>query len=354
MYSLLTMLVLMGARAIVDRNWLRLGLVAPLILFTQNTGFVYVLTLSAWGLIAGRMAAFRKLLLGAAFYSAWLPTAIHQATTLSNGFWLSFRPDVGALLYFIPFTTAFYRLPPELYIHATILVFVLTGLGLFGLMGKLKKFAPMLALTFAPPAILYFVSFIWHPVLLDRALLPSGAALLGIWGGGLSQFTGWGRKALAAAALPFAVAAVITYYTDPTHQRTRVDPIKPMIIEQWEAGDTLYFITLDSWAVYHYYLPDKPQFILPEAGDLSQSLSEPTKDAMGITDQELSFSGLASRGYSRAWLFIVVGPVTSDYEIEQIAHIRATYPTLKEWCISQTDIASIQLVLIGTTPRTES
>jgi mannosyltransferase len=350
MYSLLTLLVLLGARAIADRNWLRLGLVAPLILYTHNIGFVYVLTLSVWGLLAGRLAAFKKLALGAAFYLPWLVTAIHQATTLSRGFWLSFRPDVGALLYFIPFTTAFYRLPPELYMHATVLVFTLTGLGLFGLLGKFKKFAPVLALAFAPPAILYGVSFVWHPVLLDRSLLPSGAALLGIWGGGLSQFTGWGRKALAAVALPFAVIALITFYTDPLHQRSRTDPIKPMIMEQWQPGDALYFVTLDSWAVYNYYLPDRPQFILPEAGDLSQSLSEPTKDAMGISDRELSFSGLSSHGYKRAWLFIVVGPVTSDYEVAQIQQIRAGYPIIKEWDISRTDIKLIQLVLIGTEP----
>jgi len=188
-------------------------------------------------------------------------------------------------------------------------------------------------------------------VLLDRALLPSGAALLSLWGAGLSNYSGWTRKALAALALPFAVIALVTFYTDPTQQRARIDPIRPTIIENWRAGDTLYFITLDSWAVYHYYLPDKPQFILPESGDLSQSLSQPTKVAMGIADQELPFSRLSAQGYTRAWLFIVVGPVTSDYEIREIKTILGTYPVLESWSVSHTDITDIRLMLMGTMPQ---
>jgi hypothetical protein len=351
MYSLLTLLVLLGARAITDRNWLRLGLTLPLILTTQNIGFVYVVMLAGWGLIASRFKAFKMLALGGALYVPWGITAIHQATTLAGGFWLSFRPNIGAALYFIPFTTVFYRIPPKIYMHAIILVFALTLIALVMLWPKRKQYLSLAALAFAPSLILYLISFVWHPVLLDRALLPSGAALVGVWGSGLSQITGWGRKALGAFALPLAALALITFYTDPNSQRTRTDTIKPVIIEQWQDHDALYFVTLDSWAVYHYYLPDKPLYILPEVGDLSQSLSEPTKTAMGIADREIPFSELARLGYRRAWMFIVVGPVTSDYEIEQINAIRERYPEIQEWEVSKTDTAEIRLVLLNTSQR---
>jgi uncharacterized membrane protein len=348
MYSLLTLLVLMGARAIKDKNWLRLGLTCAAILYTQNIGYVYVGILSAWGLITGRAAAFKKLSLGAVLYSPWLVTAIDQMRHINQSFWLSFRPSLGAPLYMLSFTTVFTRLPQDFYIHGIALSIAVTLVALIGMWGKFKRYAPMLALGFGPPILLYLISLVWKPVLLDRALLPSGAALAAIWGAGLSNITGWSRKALAALAVPLAMVALVTYYTDPTNQRQKDDPISDTIVANWQPGDVMYHVTLESYILYDYYLPGRPSYALPEAGDLAQSLTDNTKIAMGIKSKELIFSQLRQMGYKRAWLFIVTNPVTSDYEINQASYITDHWPTVQEWTFQDTDISKFKLAIIDT------
>jgi uncharacterized membrane protein len=351
MYSLLTLLVLMGARAVMDRNWLRLGLVLPLILYTQNLGYVYVIVLAAWGLIVGRLAAFKRLAAGGVTYLPWLLVALQQVAQVNKGFWLSYRDSLGAPLYMLSFTTVFTRLPKEFYIHGIALSIIVTAVALIFLWGNYRRFAPLMILTFAPPAVLYLVSMIWRPVLLDRGLLPSGAMLLALWGAGLSRMTGWPRRALAAVAVPLAIVTVATFYTDPTGQRPGRDPIADTLVEHWQDGDAIYHITLQSAIAYNYYLPGKPSYVLPEAGDLAQSLTDTTKTAMGLKATERLFSQMRQMGYKRVWLFIVTNPVTSDYEISQTTYITDHWPTIREWVFMDKPISSFKLAIIDTTRR---
>jgi predicted membrane-bound mannosyltransferase len=346
MYSLFTLLVLLGARAVIERNWLRLALCCSLLMYTQNLAWIYVAILAGWGLLAGKLRAFKFLAAGGISYIPWAITAVKQAIMIDNGFWLSFRPNPGSALYFLSFTTVFTRLPQELYIHGIALSLALTAVALFAARTQFKKLLPLLVLGFAPPLALYAISFVWRPILLDRGLLPAGAAVIGLWGAGLSTLTGWGRKALAAFALPLALAAVVTYYTDPTQQRPRTDPIRETIIAEWQPGDVLYHVTLESFIAYSYYLPDKPAQVMPEAGDLAQSLTDISKTAMGVKEREMLFSQLHKAGYKRAWLFVVTNPVTSDYEVMQAEWILSTYPTIKEWIFLDEEISQFKLSIM--------
>lgn len=346
MYSLLTLLVLLGARAVVERNWLRLALCCSLLMYTQNLAWIYVAILAIWAVIAGKLRAFKFLAGGGLAYAPWAITAIRQAAMIDNGFWLSFRPSPGAALYYLSFTTVFTRLPQEFLVHGIALALALTAIALWAARSQFKRLMPLLTLGFLPPLILYAISFVWRPILLDRGLLPAGAAIVGLWGIGLSSLPRWGKKALAVFALPMALIAILTYYTDPTGQRPRTDPIRDTIIEGWQPGDVLYHVTLESYIAYRYYLPDLPAQVMPEAGDLAQSLTDISKNAMGITDREMLFSQLGQAGYKRAWLFVVTNPVTSDYEVMQAHWIRQTYPALREWVFLDTDISKFTLTLI--------
>jgi mannosyltransferase len=346
MYSLLTLLALLGARAVLDRNWLRLGLTLPLILYTQNIGIVYAALLGGWALWTGRKSALRMMGLGAVSYLPWVPTAVRQVRQVDTGFWLSYRDSLGAPLYSIPFTTVFTRLPDQFYIHAILLSLLLTGLALYGLRAQISRCLPLVAGAFAPPLILYVISLVWRPVLLDRALLPAGAALVGLWGAGLSTYSGWGRKALAALALPIAAAALVTFYTDPTGQRPATDPIAQTVRDHFAPGDCLYHITLESTILYNYYLPDLPAYTLPEAGDLAQSLTDETKAAMLPVEQTQWFTALPALGCRRAFLFVVTNPVTSKYEEDQAAAIQTGYHVIDHWVFLDEPISKFVLVLV--------
>jgi mannosyltransferase len=346
MYSLLTLLVLLGMRAVMDRNWLRLGLVLPAILYTQTIGIVYVAILAGWALLSGRRAALARLAVGGLTYLPWAAVAVGQAARVGGSFWLPLRPSLGAPFYFVSFTTIFARLPHELYIHGIAASLIVTGAALVGLWHSYKRYALLLLMTFGPPAILYILSFVWRPVLLDRSLLPAGAALVGLWGAGLSRLGSWSRRALAFVVAPILLMAFVTYFTDPTNQRPRTDPITQTIITGWQDGDAMYHITLESKIAYDYYLPDHPSFVLPEAGDLAQSLTDPTKQAMGLTADERLFSALGWSGYRRAWLFVVTNPVTSTYEIRQANYILEHWTTIQEWRFLDNEMSQFRLCLI--------
>jgi mannosyltransferase len=346
MYALLTLLVGMAAYAVSSRNWLRLGLCCSLILYTHNLGWLYVSLLGAWGLWTSRGAALKSLAIGAVAYLPWLPSLIGQATQLSQGFWLSPRPSLGSAMYWISYTTMFVRLPDRFIIHGITASLIVTAVALFGLRKQLGRLAPMLSLSFLPPGLLYTVSMIWHPVILDRALLPAGAMLIGLWGIGLSQLAPWGKRALAMVGVPMALVGLLMFYQNPTGQRARTDPVREIVADGWKAGDVVYNITLETDIINSYYLADRPAYVLPEAGDLSQSLSDQTKVAMGMAERAVLFSQLRRMGFERAWLFTVVNPLTSEYEINQSHLILSNYATIKSWHFSDDKITYLLLSLV--------
>ena len=347
MYSLLTLLVLLGARAVVDRNWLRLALSCALIPYTQNLGFIYVGILAGWGLWRSKGAAFKYLAIAGSSYLAWLPTLLQQAGNMTGGFWIPAR-DLSGTLYYLAYTTTFERAPEWLGLHLIILDLVVTAVAVIALLKSesLRQVLPLLALAFAPPLILFLASVLWHPVLLERALMPSGAMLAAAWAIGLLKLPGWSRNLMAVMTVPLLTASIVTYYADSAGQRSTQDPVVPLIEQRWQPGDALYHLNLSSTVTYDYYLPGKPGFSLPEGGDLGQSLTDPTKIAMGLKDHEKFPDQLRQLGYKRIWVMIMDSPVSSDFEMAYAARLLSTYPVIQRWTIFSTEYVSFTLALV--------
>lgn len=345
MYTLLTLLVLLAARAVIEHKWLRLAACLALLGYSHNLGLVYSALLGSWALWESKLKALRTMILGGAAYLPWGFVAIQQSANLAGGFWIPPR-DLAGILYFIPFTTIFTRMPEWLAIHAITLSIALTLISLFLLHAELKRLLPLIVLAFGPSAILFIVSQVWHPVLLDRALIPAGAVLIGLWGLGISKMTGWSKKLAAAVAIPMLLAAVVTYYVDPIHQRDTQDPVIGIIDQGWQPGDALYHLNISGMIAYDYYLPGKTMFSLPENGDLAQSLTDETKIAMGLKQLELAPEQLKARGYRRIWLFVYESPVTSDLEEAEARTLLTRYPVVQRWTISETKYQSFTLALL--------
>jgi 4-amino-4-deoxy-L-arabinose transferase-like glycosyltransferase len=346
MYSLLTLLVLLGAQAVIERKWLRLALCCVLLLYTQNFGVLYSGVLAAWGLWQSKGKALVKMAAASLAYAPWAVTALHQVKIVSAGFWVPPPGNVGGALYFLSYTTLFERLPQVLIIHGAALSVVLTITSLICLRKDLRAARPLLALAFLPPAVLYVLSIVWHPVLVDRILLPSGAAIVALWGMGLSKLPVWAHKPFAAVALPMLVIALGSFYVDPGQQRQRADPVVTIVNAGWQDKDAVYHIALDSLIAYDYRLPGKPAFVLPEAGDLAQSLSDPTKQALGIKQREILPDRLAEMGYKRIWLFVDETPVSSDNELAEADRLLEVYPTIRRWQIVNSKMVKFRVVLL--------
>lgn len=350
MYSLLTFLVLLGANAIRDHKWVRAGLSLALILFTQNLGALYAATLGGWALWESRGRAFKPLALIGLAYLPQAAIAIKQFQTVDRGFWVPPSGNFGGALYYIFFTTFFVRMPEYLQMHAIALALILTFTALFMLRGKLRQLSPLIVVAFGPALLLYLISLVWKPVLLDRALLPSGAAITGLWGVGLSMLPKWGKIRTAAVAVPMFLAVLVTYYTDPIHQRQTSDPMVEIINAEWQPGDVVYHTHLTSLISFDWYMPDRPAYILPESGDLAQSLSEPTKQAMGISEREYLPQTLRFMGYRRLWLIYGSTVVSSELELKSQELFIDTYPVIQQWPIFHNKLETIRLYLLELRP----
>ncbi len=337
MYAQLTALVLTGTRAAVERNHWRLAPVLGLILYTQNLGAVYA---GAIGLLAFWKSGRRAMLPGAlagASWLPWLPTMIHQASDVSNGFWVA-PGTAGGTLYYLLFSTFYARIPAWAWAHAAALAIALTLIAVWTLRKEWRTYAPLAIIAFVPVAFLYIASVAWRPVMVPRVLIPSGAAVIALWAAGITKMQASTRKATLAVLVPMIALGMGSYYMRPDVTRYNLQPSVSIVADNWQDHDAVYNLNLDTMITYGYYLPadQYPTFALPHAGDLAQSLTDETKTAMGLKQREYSIDDLASQGYRRVWLMYADSPVVSDAEsvegqaIIDSHHVIATYPTFDD------------------------
>jgi len=365
MYSMLSLFTLLGARAVLDRNWLRWGLCLPLLVYTHNLGAIYAAILGLGGLVPeiwkhrhffthprapelfGIVLGSRvPIALGAGIaYLPWVPTLVHQISGMKGGFWLPLR-DLSGVLYWMSFGTIFVRLPEMFLIHGIALVMALTTISLLALRRELRSVLLLLGITFLPPLILETASLAWRPILLDRALVPSGVMLMGLWGTGLSRLPRWVWRPLAIIAIPMLIALIVTYYLDPTHTRAPDDPTIQIVDDHWQEQDAIYHMNAHTIVSYDYYLPGKDQYTYPEVGSLAQSMTDETKIALGIKALEATPSDLRERGYKRLWLMLDVSVVSTQDEIDAGKSILATHQVLRRWEIYDEPAGTFELVLI--------
>jgi len=76
----------------------------------------------------------------------------------------------------------------------------------------------------------------------------------------------------------------------------------------------LFHMNLSSYILYGYYLPDLPAaYLWPQANDLSQSLTDETKSALGIRQSEIW--DIPANQPGRIWLIWVDNPHISQAEV---------------------------------------
>jgi hypothetical protein len=116
--------------------------------------------------------------------------------------------------------------------------------------------------------------------------------------------------------------------------------------ENWQTGDAIYNINIASDITTSYYLDQFPAYLVPEPGDLSQSLSDETRVAMGIKQREVDVKHLAASGVRRLWLFESTGGVISELEINASRDIRSEYPVLQTWTLLDRPDGHVMLYLV--------
>lgn len=292
----------------------------PVYLFVAATGLLYLHNLAVFTAAAlGWLALYRHnyraasaLLLAAA---AWLPWVIWgllpQLHEVSNGFWVQ-PPTLGAPFYAI-YTMLFSATGALLALAAAPLLVV--GLWLGWPLFPQGTRPQLLGLLLLPVFALAIVSMLATPVLIPRVVI-SGAIPLILW---LAPVMNRYRAYTAATMALFAVFMVM-YWGLPQFGRLPFND--GPISREWQQGDAIYHASVSTYITWRYHLPTAPQYVWPQANDLSQNLTQRTKKAMQIA--QAGVSEIACR-HGRVWVAFMENPLTSSGERAEIARLQADY-----------------------------
>lgn len=234
-YALLTVLVLIGMIAIVERRTWMAGAVVALLCWTHNVGFFYAGALGVGALIywSGdaqwrmplravvaaplpylwqRWRFLLPLALGAMVGALWLPSLLIQSAYVQDGHWAYITP--GAV--FWPLINMTIGLIGQDF-NPTIVIPVigLTAVSLWTLRPWLRTRPGLLWLivVLGVPAAEAAISFIWKPIYVYRHFLPATMILMIAWASVLTQ----SRLAVRVMA-PVLVISLLAFYTQGVAQ----------------------------------------------------------------------------------------------------------------------------------------
>jgi mannosyltransferase len=343
MYTLLLCCVLGAAWAAMENRWLYFGLCCLGAAYAQNLGVFYVAALGLmvlfiqirrWRLVGGdqpNVFPLRPAIALALVFAGWLPWffygVLHQAQNMTDGFWM--QPLVpGGLFEPIYGLTIFDRPAPPLTLAAYTAVAVMSAIGLIQSrvwLLKNDRGLIVLAVLVGGPALIALVSVVWRSVYLPRAMIASVALLAICWSYALFNLKRWDRLATLAVLVPALLVGVVGYYFPAQGARYPWADKIATIDSAWQPGDVVFYASINAAITLSYFFPPgTPYALRHEAGDLTQSLTPETQDAMQL--RELEFDQLAAQGYKRAWFVVDINPMSSATEITYVDRVLGSYP----------------------------
>jgi mannosyltransferase len=324
MYQLVQFSGLLATLGVYSRRWWLYGLGLALGLWSHNLFAAFAVMLLAVALVRLRL---RGLPLAATWprlrpvavvsglaglsYMPWLAALAGQVGEVGNGFWvLPLNP--GTPLYALHNLLWASTIPPWAGVHGVFISMLLILVG--GWFTFKAGRWDLLVQALGAWGMLTIVSLAWRPVLIARTLMPCAPFICMLLAHGFA-----GRRrgpALAILAIPLLVVALVSYIGGETGRQEVVTPtVQP--------GDVVYHGNLASYILVSYYLPGVPNYVWPQANDLSQSLTRATKTAMGL--HEADVADLQAKGIGRMWLYWSLNPTTSQAEYDYIMAVLDTF-----------------------------
>lgn len=333
-YTLLTLFVLLAANSLIERRWTRFGLACALAMYTHNMAAIYMITLAPFALIprSTRKQAARAIALAIACWLPWLPFLLRQLSAVDAGFWIVDQ-GLGGLLYAWHYAIWGYRQWEILNAHTLALSGGLAAISLLTIKRhNLKKIGILYALTFAPAASLGILSAAWQPMLLQRALVPAGAAAIPLATAAISTLTKRQRRIALLLILPALAGNLSAHWLNPfTAKDAQGVRNLDHIVEHAQPCDAVYHNEAGSYLFALRALPDLPHYMLPAPDSLAVGLSAATSDAIGV--RSASIEEVSTAGHCRIWYMASITPVGSHYQIPARDHILATYPIAGAWLL---------------------
>lgn len=348
MYPMLAFLVLWMAVSAIKEKWLWFTVAGVLVVYLHNLAPFYVMVV--W-LVAGYPALFGwiksmvdipyskwrnedaaksaskamvAIIIIMLAWGLWEPVAVQMAQHLKQGFWMLPLDPGGAIMPALTMTMG-WRLPDILQMHVYVASIGMTMIALVACRRWLlsRNGVILLAVSFGFPVVLILISILWRAVYLPRAMLPGAFILMIFWAYALIHMSRPNRIAALVCLLPMLALGVIAHYF-PATGRFDARGWTASMTDRWQSEDIIYCLSIDGYITSGYYDHGAASAIMPQATDLSQSLSVESKTAMGFKQWE--FDSLAGRGFRRAWLFASETSLSSRAELDELHRILANYP----------------------------
>jgi mannosyltransferase len=287
MYALLTLLVLSAWLCILRRRWAWLAVATALMLWLQNYGLFYALALWLAALVYDRRI-WRPLTVALAIaglsYIPWMFIMVRQMSEINGNYWM-LRVTLPSVLGDLVHTFFGTVLLSAEIVNFTVFYGVLTWVLIWSLRRRTLSL-PAVILAFLPLTLAALISFLWQPIMLYRALIPSGAFIALILVEPVAELK---LRPLLLMAIFFIPALVVNLASTELRSHWANDilykngEIIAMIDSQWQEGDLLYYAddgVFVTGAVYWQHI-DNAIRIAP-CGIVLGGLSPQTRAALGM------------------------------------------------------------------------
>lgn len=369
MYALLLVFTLWAVDSLIRANYRQFALAGIGLVYTHNVGVLYVLILggaalankgwSYWNRNRNKcsMRPLREVFgppitALVAIGLAWLPWAIFglmpQLQKVGANFWM---PPLapGDMVY--PWLAMWMGVRAGEALQMTLYLGGLLAIGI-GLVGSWRWLSGraegrlILAALFGVPLADVIVSVVWRNIYLHRTLLPCVCLMALPVAYALVHLKSTGGQMLRLVfAISLIIGLVAHYAPDGTRGRTSTQAWLSPLYMGWQSGDVIYHLAMDSAIGADYYTVGYLSAVLPEAGDLAQSLTDQTRQAMGLTPRTLE--QLHAEGYRRVWLFMNDSPMSSRAELDEWQRIIHAYPNyIVQYNDQQNGLARLYIYLL--------
>jgi hypothetical protein len=308
-YALLTLAVAVAALGLVERRyWLAIvGSVAALYLHNLAAVFVGALWLAAfhgsarWWL-AGITAA--GLAIPALVWTAMQTVGLH------SGYWI---PPITPGRVLAAFDDLVFFAPNNPFVFATAL---LTGIALMLVLADVRRQNKFLLIAVGLPVLFLALFSLWTPVFQSRSIAPVAPFYYLLLADTIHRSN---RRLLLGLGGGLVIVAIVAAQFGPLG-RASADTEMMSLYGQEQPGDALYHANVGSYVVWQYYRPELPQYLWPQHTTLESTLSDQTREAMGMAELSWEYNHCAEINgvYPRWWFIYFNNPVTSIAEREMV------------------------------------
>jgi len=295
--------------------WVAFGILSGVAMYVQQLAALYLLALGLLPVLCGKRHLFIKTGLAASVslvvYFPWMLKLPGQMGKLRH-YWVQ-RPNVLHLwLTLRSFVSVNLDFSPEWWLPTFMLAAVLTVMSLLQGWRALRRnherdagkqaLKWALWLAFMPMIFMWVVSYVFQPVFLPRALLPSGIIYLIVvaW---LVSDSGIPREIASILFLGWAGVAIFgltTHYSWDTFPNSPFDDAVDHLAENVESGDVVIHANKLSALPMVYYNRDLVQrYVRDIPGSGSDTLAGPTQEVLGLVADDCV--ARAASGAPRVW-----------------------------------------------------